>query len=62
MLYLSLPYRSLLFGEDSEGGDDDDDDDDDDGNNNVNSASNNAGILNQVELKLNSINYYGYAA
>jgi hypothetical protein len=61
MLYLSLPFRILPFDEGGEGSDDADDDDDDE-NNNLNSASNNAGILNQFQLKLNSINYYGCAA
>jgi len=58
ILYLSLSYKIQLFGERG----DDDDDDDNNNNNNLNSASNNTGILNQFELKLNSINYYGCVA
>jgi hypothetical protein len=66
---LEFPYRILLFGEGGGGGggndddydDDDDDDDNNNNNNNLNSPSNNAGILSQLELKLNSINYYGCA-
>jgi hypothetical protein len=59
MIYLSLPYRILLFGEGVGGGGDENDDAE---NNNMNSASNNSGVLNQSELKFDSTNYYGCAA